>query len=97
MNGTYIPSCRVTSNEYRSPYMVMNKRSNTILDMADYRCGYFRLANDIFDPLLYNEYVRTDMTLVWVLELKGDLVHPQIMHTKYFIFMDRITYGQHRT
>jgi hypothetical protein len=40
--------------------------------MADYRCGYFRLANDIFDPLLYNARVRTDTTPVWVLELQGN-------------------------
>ena len=54
----------------------MHERSNTILDMADYRCGYFRLANDIFDLLLYNAYVRTDTTPVWVLELKGDFSPP---------------------
>ena len=45
INGTHIPSCRVTSKEYPSPYLVMDECSNTILDMADYRCGYFRLAN----------------------------------------------------
>jgi hypothetical protein len=56
--------------------MVMDDRSNTILDMADYRCGYFRLANNIFNPLLYNARVRTDTTSVWVLELQGNFSPP---------------------
>ena len=65
--------------------------------MADYRCGYFRLANYIFDYLLYNAYVRTDTTPVWVLELKGDFSPPTDHAYEVFHFMEKITYGQHRT
>jgi hypothetical protein len=89
INGTHIPSCRVTSGEYHSPYMVMDYRSNTILDVADYRCGYYRLANDILDPLLYNARVQTDATPVWVLELQGNYSPPPHYAYEVFYFYER--------
>jgi hypothetical protein len=89
INGTHIPSCRVTSEEYRSPYMVIDDRCNTILDMADYRCGYFRLANVIFEPLLYNARVRADTTPVWVLELQGNFSPPVDYAYEVFHFYGR--------
>ena len=48
VHGTNIPIKRVKDGKYRSPYLVQDDRSQTIIDMADYRCGYARLANDIY-------------------------------------------------
>ena len=89
INGTHISSCRVTSGEYHSPYMVMDDRSNTILDMADYRWGYFCLANGIFDPLLYNARVRTDTSPVWVLKIQGNFSPPIDHSYELFHFYGR--------
>ena len=35
------------------------------------------MANDIFDPLLYNAHIRTDTSSVWVLVLQGNFSPPK--------------------
>jgi hypothetical protein len=74
VNGTSIPIHRVQEGSYKSPYLVQDDRSQTIIDMADYRCGYARLANDIFDSRLYTCMIRTD-TSPWVLVATKDMNH----------------------
>jgi hypothetical protein len=52
--------------------MFMDDRSGDIVDMADYRCGYARLANDILLPDMYNAFIWTDLQPEWYLVLQGD-------------------------
>jgi hypothetical protein len=49
IHGTNIPMHSVKDGKYRSPYLIEDDRCQTVIDIADYRCGYARLANDIFD------------------------------------------------
>jgi hypothetical protein len=76
VQGTRIPSKRVTNGQYRSPYMIQDHRSGDIIDAADYRCGYHRLANDILEPTMYNARLRTDTSPVWTLDVIEEWVPP---------------------
>ena len=77
VQGTRIPSNHVSSGQYQSPYLVQNSRSGDVIDAADYRCGYHRLANDILETTMYNARLRTDTSPTWTLVFIGNWDSPR--------------------
>ena len=49
VKDTNIPINTIQDGKYWSPCLVQDDRRQTVIDIADYRCGYARLAKDIFD------------------------------------------------
>jgi hypothetical protein len=76
VQGTRIPSKRVTNGQYQSSYIIQDHRSGDIIDAAEFRFGYHRLANDILEPKMYNARLRTDTSPVWTLVVIGDWEPP---------------------
>jgi hypothetical protein len=88
VHGTEIPTHRVQDRQYRSPYLVQDDRCQTVIDIADYRCGYARLANDILDSRLSTCMIRTDMN-PWVLVATKNMKLPKSYGMEMYCYYEQ--------
>jgi hypothetical protein len=71
--------------------MVQDGRSHAVIDIADYRCGYARPANDVFDSRLFTCMIRTTIIILQQIQIqpqqpKGEEGHQERELYRVLIF-----------